>query len=96
MFLKNEANGLPRLTKVAREILFRYCTFSTKYRRALAINPQYQPVIERWKVKVAAKLHAFDLYRRKILTMTDKLPPEVELEAEYMKLFTSNPGQDRV
>jgi hypothetical protein len=86
LYIKNEAAGLPRLNKVARDILFRYCTFSKKYRRALAINPQYQPVIERWKVRRGAKQHVLDLFTRKILSMTSSLPPEVALEIEFMKL----------
>ena len=83
---KAGAAGLPRLNKVARDILFRYCTFSKKYRRALAINPQYQPVIERWKVRKGTKQHVLDLFTRKILSMTSSLPPEVALEIEFMKL----------
>lgn len=86
MYIKNEAAGLPRLNKVARDILFRYCTFSAKYRKALAINPQYQPVIERWKVRQGAKQHVLDLFTRKILTMAASLPPEVASEVEFMKL----------
>lgn len=84
MYIKNEAFGLPRLNKVARDILFRYCTFSEKYRDALAANAQFQPIIERWSMKQAAKRHAFDIQMRNILTMTAELPEEVKIEADFM------------
>jgi hypothetical protein len=86
LFIKNEALGLPRLNKVAREILFRYCTFSRKYREALSLNPQYQPLMERWNVKQGTKDHLLDVFTRKIQTMTDRLPTEVRKEAEFMKM----------
>ena len=86
MYIKNEAAGLPRLNKVARDILFRYCTFSTKYRKALAMNVLYQPLIEHWGIKQGAKKHTFEFFTRKILAMTDTLPPEVELEQDFMKM----------
>ena len=86
LFIKNEALGLPRLNKVAREILFRYCTFSRKYRDALSLNPQYQPLMEHWNVKQGTKDHLLDVFTRKILTMKDTLPAEVRKEAEFMKM----------
>jgi hypothetical protein len=85
MYIKNEAAGLPRLNKVARDILFRYCTFSEKYREALAVNVLYQPLIERWNLKQDAKKHTFDILKRNILTMAAELPAEVELEAAFME-----------
>ncbi len=86
MYIKNEAEGLPRLNKVAREILFKYCTLSKQYRDNLSINPQYKPLIERWNVQHGEKKRTIDLFSRKILTMTDKLPEEVTMQAEYLKL----------
>lgn len=86
MYIKNEAAGLPRLTKVARDILFRYCTFSEKYRRSLASNPQYQPIMERWKVKQGAKFHAYNLFKRKLMLLTDDIPKEVDMEGEFLRL----------
>ncbi|MBR2215530.1 MAG: cyclic nucleotide-binding domain-containing protein [Selenomonadaceae bacterium] len=86
LYLKNESAGLPKLNKVARDILFRYCTFAKKYREALVQNPQYKILLERWKVMRETKEHTLDVFSRKILTMTDTLPEEVKLEAAYMKL----------
>lgn len=86
LFLKNESQGLPRLNKVARDILFRYCTFSRKYRDILATNPQYQPLMDRWNVRQGTRAHLLDVFTRKIQTMTDILPPEVEAENVFLNM----------
>ncbi len=85
MFLKAESEGLPRLNKVSREILFKYCTFSQAYRDKLLINPQYKPLIERWLVGRDDRVRTLELFSRKMLTMTEELPEEVQIEADYLK-----------
>lgn len=87
-YILNEAFGLPRLNKVTREILFRYCTFSQKYRKALAINPQYQQLIERWGITQSAKLHGVDLMAKKVKRMKpgEPLPKEIEEELAFLRL----------
>ena len=85
-YIKNEVEGLPRLNKVAREILFKYCTFSQKYRNALNINPQYKPLIDRLTVLQGERKRTLDLFTRKMLTMTDTLPKEVTMQADFLKL----------
>lgn len=86
MYIENEAMGQSRLNKVAREILFRYCTLSEKYRQSLATNVQYQQLIERWNVKQEARQHTMDFLVRKVLTMTEELPEEVKIEMDFLKL----------
>ena len=86
MYIKNESAGLPRLNKVARDILFRYCTFSRKYREALMINPQYQPLIEHWDTTQRAKKHTLDLFVRRIEKTSDKIPKEVASEVRFMEM----------
>ena len=66
MYILNEAFGLPRLNKIAREIVFRYCTLSKKFRKSLASNPQFQPLLERWGVTQGAKAHGIDLFVKKV------------------------------
>lgn len=87
-YILNEAFGLPRLNKVTREILFRYCTFSQKYRKALAINPQYQQLIERWGITQSAKVHGVDLMAKKVKRMKpgEPLPKEIEEELAFLRL----------
>ncbi|MCR5176678.1 MAG: hypothetical protein K6C05_07470 [Anaerovibrio sp.] len=86
LYVNSESNGLPKLNKVAREILFKYCTFTRKYRDILSINPQYRPLMDAWRIRQDEKEHTLDIFSRQILTMTDSLPKEVQLEAEYIKL----------
>ena len=87
-YIQNEAFGLPRLNKVAREILFRYCTLSKKFRKSLASNPQFQPLMARWSVTHDAKVHSIDLLVRKVRRMKpdEELPKEIMAEVEFLKL----------
>ena len=85
-FVKNESEGLPRLNKVSREILFKYCTFGRSYRDTLSINPQYKPLIDRWNIAHDEKQRTFELFTRRILGQIPELPEEMKLEEEYLKL----------
>ncbi len=85
-FVKNESEGLPRLNKVSREILFKYCTFGRSYRDTLSINPQYKPLIDRWNIAHDEKLRTFELFTRRILGQIPELPEEMKIEEEYLKL----------
>lgn len=87
-YILNEAFGLPRLNKVAREILFRYCTLSKKFRKALESNPQFQPLMARWSVTQSAKVHSMDLLVRKVRRMKpdEDLPKEIAEEVKFLQL----------
>ncbi len=88
MYIINEAFGLPRLNKIAREIVFRYCTLSKKFRKSLANNPQYQPLLERWGVTQGAKLHGTELFAKKVQKMKpgENVPKEILGELEFLRL----------
>ena len=88
LYILNEAFGLPRLNKVTREILFRYCTLSKKFRKSLASNPQFQPLLERWSVTQGAKAHGIDLFVKKIQKMKPNanVPAEILSEVEFVRL----------
>lgn len=49
-WIRYESNGSYRLNRVAREIIFRYCPFTKVYRDALAANPMYQEIIQRFQI----------------------------------------------
>ena len=85
-FVKNESEGLPRLNKVSREILFKYCTFGRSYRDALSINPQYKPLIDRWNIAHDDKVRTFELFTRRILGQMPELPEEMKIEEAYLNL----------
>ena len=88
MYIQNEAFGLPRLNKVTRDIIFRYCTLSKKFRKSLASNPQFQPLLERWGVTQGAKYHGTDLFAKKVQKMKpgENVPKEILSELEFLKL----------
>ncbi len=88
MYILNEAFGLPRLNKIAREICFRYCTFSKKFRKSMAANPQYQPLLERWGVTQGAKAHGIDLFLKKVQKMKPdgEVPPEILGEVAFVRM----------
>ena len=50
------------------------------------INPQYKPLIDRWTILHGEKKRTLDLFARRILTMTDTLPQEVTMQADFLKL----------
>ncbi len=88
MYILNESAGLPRLNKVARDIVFRYCTLSKKFRKSLGSNPQFQPLLERWSVTQSAKAHSIDLFVKKVQRMKpdEEVPPEIAGEAVFLRL----------
>lgn len=86
-YIQNESAGMPKLTKPAREILFRYCTFAKDLRTLRGSNPQYRQLMERWSVKQSGRIHNLDLVVRKIeRSHPEALPPEVEEERRYLSL----------
>lgn len=87
-YIINEANGLPQLNKVARGILFRYCTLSKKYRTSLSTNPQFSPLLERWRTTQEAKIHSLDLMIHKIKRMkpNDEVPKEFTGDLEFLHM----------
>ncbi|MDY4697437.1 MAG: hypothetical protein SO362_06080 [Selenomonas montiformis] len=84
-YIQNEACGLSKLTKAAREILFRYCTFSKKIREERAASPQYRQLMDRWSIAQNTKIHNVDLIMRKIQRINpENIPAEVEEEASFL------------
>ncbi|MDO4204220.1 MAG: hypothetical protein Q4D07_06995 [Selenomonadaceae bacterium] len=86
LYIKHESNGMSRLNKIAREILFNYCTFSKKYRDALATNPKFAPLVSRWNTKRAAREHSIGFVQVKFEKAAKPVPEEILQEREYVKL----------
>ena len=85
-YIKNESLGQSKLNKIAREMVFKYCTFSKKYRESLASNPQYQSLIERFNIKKQSKEHSLALIARKVTAVQEELPKEMQDEIAFAKL----------
>ena len=78
---------MPKLNKIAREILFKYCTFSQRFRAERGHSPQYQPLMDRWNVAHNTRTHNLDLILRKIQRMNpDAVPAELLGEIKFVNL----------
>lgn len=80
-FMKFEANGSPRLNKLAREILFTYCPFSAEYREKMADNPQFGQMISQYKN------HINGVARPLILTIKRLQKDEIEVPEVLMRQY---------
>ena len=84
-WLMYEANGSPRLNKIARRILLTYCTFALDVRGKLTQNPQYAELIRRYEIKVQQReQHLLRVYQ-KIEQLGQEVPQELVEEMEYAK-----------
>ena len=79
-----ESAGSPRLNKVARNILFTYCPFPKDIRTALATNPIYRDILDRYNIRNAQKLHHIELLRQKLNSSKGSVPEEIEREYTFI------------
>lgn len=86
LWLRYESDGLPRLNKVARNILFTYCPFAKEIRAKIGINPLYKQAIDKYNVVNSRKLHRITLLCRKLENTSEGVPEEI---AEYKKYMES-------
>ena len=84
-YIQNESGGMSRLNKVARPILFKYCTFSKQYRTALSSNPQYMQLVQRWTTTQASKVQTVGFLRHKIAKLTKEIPFEIDAQIEFLQ-----------
>ena len=80
-----ESDGSPRLNKVTRTILAKYCPFPAQVRAKLAQNPSYRDLIEYYEKHQAQKIHRFENIIQKTKNLGVPVPSEIEGELEYMK-----------
>ncbi|MCR5526415.1 MAG: hypothetical protein K6F39_03440 [Lachnospiraceae bacterium] len=85
-YIRNESKGQSKLNKVAREMLFKYCTFGKDIRSSMAQNPQYQSFIERYEIKNKQELHSLALIIHKVEGMTEDIPEEILKQKDYLQL----------
>ena len=81
-----ESNGSPRLNKVARSILFTYCTFSKDIREKLGVNPMYTELMTRYDIKMAQKRHRMDNLIQKLHNLGKRIPEEIQKEQEFLNM----------
>lgn len=78
MYIQFESAGSLRLNKPVRFILFNYCPFSAPIRQgAIATNPQYAQLLERYKNKIDHAVHLLDLSTSRVVKLGKEIPAEL-------------------
>ncbi|MCR5303660.1 MAG: hypothetical protein K6E33_03785 [Lachnospiraceae bacterium] len=85
-WVRYEAKGLPRLNKVARRILFKYCAFNKKIRESLGTNPLYADCLSKYNLKNGQARHRLDIIIREAENAGFTVPPEVREEMDYLSM----------
>lgn len=78
-----ESSGTPRLNKITRGILAKYCPFPRATRESLQQHPQYKEALERYETLHNQKLHHLNQYRKKLMLGSIPIPAELDAEIEY-------------
>ncbi len=81
-----EGNGSPRLNKVARTILFRYCPFPAKIRENLGTNPLYGDMLNKYRILNGQKVHHIAGVISKIKACGTAVPQELFDEEAFLKM----------
>lgn len=85
-YIQYESSGALRHNKVVRAILFNYCPFSKVIREgAIATNPQYTQLIERYNHKTAHDIHLFDIATGRIEKAGHEIPKELLAHGAYLR-----------
>ena len=79
-----EAEGSPRLNKIARSILFNHCPFPAETRQKLTSNPIYLPVIQRHTTKYEQILHRMNNLCQKLTNNGKEIPKEFQQEITFI------------
>ncbi|MBO4903899.1 MAG: hypothetical protein J5367_01620 [Lachnospiraceae bacterium] len=84
-YIQYESSGALRHNKVVRFILFNYCPFSKIIREgAIATNPQYTQLIERYNHKAAHEIHLFDIATGRIEKNGHPIPAELVAHKAFL------------
>lgn len=79
-----ESTGSPRLNKVSRTILSKYCPFKREIREKLGVNPQFAQLFERYNHQLSQVKHKYEVIKQKLANAGIPVPPEIEAECEYL------------
>ena len=79
-----ESNGSPRMNKIARGIMYSYCTFKADIREKLKANPMYREISERYEIRMGQKRHRIENLCQKIRSTGKPVPEEMERERDFL------------
>ena len=86
IWIKYESSGIPRLSKIAKRIMFEYCAPSKEYRNNLKNNPMFKELISRHEIQAAKKLKVLSGQYSKIEADLSKLPAPLLENLKYYML----------
>lgn len=85
-WLSYESDGLIRLNKVARGILFKYCPFPAAVRERLARQPLFNPMVVDYERERQRKLKLLEAHYRKLTRGGEPLDPELMGNLDYYRM----------
>ncbi|MBR1862183.1 MAG: hypothetical protein IJ796_10080 [Lachnospiraceae bacterium] len=80
-----ESEGSPRLNKVSRGIISKYCPFPAATRAKLLANPTYKENFEYYERKQGQKIHRMEMLIQKTKNAGVIVPDELINELEFLK-----------
>lgn len=78
-----EGSGSARLNKVARRILFAYCTFPASLDGMVEQNPMYADLIGRQKIQSGQRIHKLGILKQKLNNSGAAVPDCLEREIKF-------------
>lgn len=85
-WIKYESKGSFRLNKVSRDIIFRYCPFSREIRKALAANPMYRDIFEKYEILKGRKVRHMELWYDRYQKKGGEITEELQVNREFYDL----------
>jgi len=79
-----ESEASPRLNKVVRGILAKYCPFKSGTRKMLASNPNFSEYMDRFEIKNNQRIHRIDLIIQKLTYAGVEVPAAIKNEREFL------------
>jgi len=83
-WINYEANGIVRLNKHVRRMMFTYCPFPSEIREKLMNNPQYSNLVGRYNTKQKQRDKQLVYVMQKFTAANKKVPQELYDEQEYL------------
>ena len=84
-WISYESQGLPRLNKNARRIMFNYCPFKLAIRESIKLNPQFAEHIKRYEFKQSTRENQLTRLIQKLQQKSIAVPPLLLSELEFVK-----------
>ncbi|MCM1538712.1 MAG: cyclic nucleotide-binding domain-containing protein [bacterium] len=81
-----ESTGSPRLNKVSRRILLRYCPFSAEIRNKVGANPLFKEMLERYRILNTQDRRHLDNVFVKIRNSGKDIPEELLAQQRFLEM----------